>query len=123
MSNPLADVLQSLTDQIQSWFERTPRAQRAYEKLSADLESVGARVAGYIDENESLKGIRDKVAATIDPPAAPAPPTPAAEAASDAPIPPPGAPASGTAQPGQPAPSGPAMTDDTRQLPGAPPEA
>jgi len=55
--NPLTDM----TDRIRSWFERSPRAQRAYRKLSADLDTVVERV------DSATSGLRDRVSPIIDP--------------------------------------------------------
>jgi hypothetical protein len=59
----------SLTDQIRGWFERTPKAQRAVRKLSADLDVV----AGHVEKATS--GLMEKVAPIIDPPTSMAPGT------------------------------------------------
>jgi hypothetical protein len=56
----------SLTDQILNWFERTPRAQRAVERLRADLDMVATWV-----ESSTRGDLRDRIAAIIDPPATP----------------------------------------------------
>ena len=50
-----------LTDRIRDWFERSPKAQRAYRKLSADLDTVVERV------ESATSGLRERVAPIIDP--------------------------------------------------------
>lgn len=67
-NNPQDNPLRSLTDKIRNWFERTPRAQRAYEKLSADLDTVVSKVESVVDESDTLRDLRTKVGAAIDPP-------------------------------------------------------
>ena len=52
----------ALTEQIRSWFERSPRARRAYERLSAVLDAVAAPV-----DSASPGALRDAVAARVDP--------------------------------------------------------
>lgn len=52
----------SLTDQIRNWFERTPKAQRAYQRLSADLDTVVERI------DTATHGLREKIGPVIDPP-------------------------------------------------------
>ena len=59
----------SLTDQILNWFERTPRAQRAVERLRANLDMVATWV-----ESSTRGDLRDRIAAIIDPPATPVEP-------------------------------------------------
>jgi chromosome segregation ATPase len=68
--NPLAEQIRSLTEQIRDWYERSPKAQRAYEQLSTDVDAVAARVAALVEETEVLKELRDKIAASIDSPTA-----------------------------------------------------
>jgi len=68
MDNPLNEQIQSLTQQIRSWYEQSPKAQHAYEQLSADVDTVVARVQALVEETEVLRELRDKVAALIDPP-------------------------------------------------------
>src|SRR5205823_12544227 len=67
MDRPLAAQVRGLTDQIRHSWERTPRAQRAYEKLSADVDAVVAKVETLVDETEALKDLRNKIGAVIDP--------------------------------------------------------
>jgi hypothetical protein len=55
--NPLTD----LTDRIRGWFGRSPKAQQAYRKLSADLDTVVERV------DAATTGLRERVAPIIDP--------------------------------------------------------
>jgi hypothetical protein len=63
----------SLTGKIKGWFERTPKAQRVYERLSADLDTVVEKV------DSATSGLREKVSPIIDPPRQAAPEaTPAA---------------------------------------------
>jgi len=52
----------SLTGKIRGWFERSPKAQRAYERLSSDLDTVVERV------DAATSGLRERVAPIIDPP-------------------------------------------------------
>src|SRR5437763_1174724 len=107
MDNPLAEQVRALTDQIRNWWERTPRAQRAYEKLSADVDAVVARVETLVDETEALKDLRNKIGAVIDPlttrpdAAVDASATPPAVEADASPPPLPGStpPTSGTVEP------------------------
>ena len=61
----------SLTGKIRGWFERSPKAQRAYERLSTDLDAVVERVDAV------TSGLRERVAPIIDP----APKTPTADTA------------------------------------------
>ena len=55
------DSSNSLADQIRDWFERSPKAQRAYQRLSADLDAV----AKWVDSATS--GLRERVTPIIDP--------------------------------------------------------
>lgn len=55
--SPLTDM----TDRIRGWFDRSPKAQRAYRKLSADLDTVVERV------ESATSGLRERVAPIIDP--------------------------------------------------------
>ena len=56
-------MIGALFDRIQSWFDRTPKARRAYERLSADADAVVARL------DASTRGsLRDAIEARIDPP-------------------------------------------------------
>src|SRR5262245_40695325 len=59
----------SLTGKIRGWFERSPKAQRAYERLSTDLDAVVERV------DAATSGLRERVGPIIDP----APKTPTAD--------------------------------------------
>ncbi len=52
-----------LIDQIQRWFEQSPKAQRAVKRLSVDLDTLVERLEGAIPP-----GVRDAIAARIDPP-------------------------------------------------------
>ena len=61
------DNSSSPSDPIHRWFERSPRAQRAYERLSADLDAV----VEWIESATS--GLRERVAPIIDPVREPAP--------------------------------------------------
>ena len=56
-------MMNSLTDRIQTWFERSPKAQRAVKRLSADLDALVDRVEGAIPGE-----LREPIAARIDPP-------------------------------------------------------
>jgi hypothetical protein len=70
----------SLTGQIRGWFGRSPKAQRAVERLRADLDSV----AGWVER--STRGeLRDSIADRIDPPSGA--PTPAQDTNAAAPEP------------------------------------
>ena len=51
----------SLTNRIRGWFERSPKAQRVYRRLSADLDTVVERV------ESATSGLRERVAPIIDP--------------------------------------------------------
>ena len=53
--------LTELTDRIRGWFERSPKAQRAYRRLSADLDTIAGRV------ESATSGLRERVAPIIDP--------------------------------------------------------
>jgi hypothetical protein len=55
------DSSNSLSDQIRGWFERSPKAQRAYQRLSADLDAV----VKWVDSATS--GLRERVTPIIDP--------------------------------------------------------
>ncbi|HZO28326.1 MAG TPA: hypothetical protein VFH48_20305 [Chloroflexota bacterium] len=57
----------SLTDRIRGWFERSPKAQRIYERLSADLDAV----VDWVESTTS--GLRERVGPIIDPQREPAP--------------------------------------------------
>ena len=37
-------MINSLTERIETWFERSPKAQRAVKRLSADLDALVVRV-------------------------------------------------------------------------------
>ena len=56
-------MITSLTERIETWFDRSPKAQRAVKRLSADLDALVVRVEGVIPGN-----LRDAIAARIDPP-------------------------------------------------------
>ena len=56
-------MITSLTARIETWFERSPRAQQAVKRLSADLDALVVRVEGAIPGN-----LRDAIAVRIDPP-------------------------------------------------------
>ena len=93
------DPLKDLSSRLRGWYNRSPKVQRAYEKLTADVDAVHAKVTSVVEETEALRDIRDKVAAAIDPPAQTAT---TAETAAQATAPPetaPAAPAEPTAQP------------------------
>jgi hypothetical protein len=79
------DPITSLTDKIRHWFDRTPKAQEAYRRLGADLDSVMARV------DAATSDLRVKIAPIIDPVREPAPldPPPPASPQSPASPPPP----------------------------------
>jgi hypothetical protein len=51
-----------LTEQIRDWYEHSPKAKRAYRRLSADLDTVAARV------ESATSGLRERVSPHIDPP-------------------------------------------------------
>jgi hypothetical protein len=55
------DSSNSLIDRIRSWFEDSPKAQRAYQRLSADLDAV----VKWVDSSTS--GLRERVTPIIDP--------------------------------------------------------
>ena len=57
------ETIDSWADQIRSWFERTPQAQRAVKRLSADLDIVVGKV------EHATSGLMEKVGPYIDPPA------------------------------------------------------
>ena len=57
------DNSNSPTDRIHRWFESSPKAQRAYQRLSADLDAV----VEWIESATS--GLRERIAPIIDPPA------------------------------------------------------
>ena len=56
-------MITSLTERIETWFEQSPKAQRAVKRLSADLDALVVRVEGAIPAD-----LRDAIAARIDPP-------------------------------------------------------
>src|SRR5688572_5952066 len=60
------DSINSLTDRIRNWFERTPKAQEAYRRLGADLDTVVERV------DSATSSLRERIAPIIDPPSVPA---------------------------------------------------
>jgi hypothetical protein len=55
------DQANPLTDKIRTWFERSPKAQRAYQRLSADLDTVVDRV------DAATSDLQKRVAPFIDP--------------------------------------------------------
>ena len=61
----------SLIQQIEDWFNRTPRAQRAVKRLSDDLDVVAGQV------EKATAGLLERVGPYIDP---------AAPSASDQPV-------------------------------------
>jgi hypothetical protein len=63
------DPLKDLSSRLRGWYDRSPKVQRAYEKLTADVDAVHAKVTSVVEDTEALRDIRDKVAAAIDPPA------------------------------------------------------
>jgi hypothetical protein len=65
------DPITSLTDKIRSWFDRTPKAQEAYRRLGADLDTVMERV------DAATSDLREKITPIIDPVREPAPLDPA----------------------------------------------
>jgi hypothetical protein len=65
------DPITSLTDKIRDWFDRTPKAQEAYRRLGADLDTVMARV------DAATNDLRERIAPIIDPAREPAPLDPA----------------------------------------------
>ena len=67
MENPLSEQIHSLTERIRQWYAQSPRAQHAYERLSADVDAISARVDALVNESEALKALRDRIAAAIDP--------------------------------------------------------
>ena len=52
----------SLIQQIEDWFNRTPRAQRAVKRLSEDLDVVAGQV------EKATAGLLERVGPMIDPP-------------------------------------------------------
>ncbi len=56
-------VTDSWTDQIRTWFDNSPKAQRAVKKLSADLDVVAGKV------EQATSGLMERVGPIIDPPA------------------------------------------------------
>jgi hypothetical protein len=89
----------NLTEQIRNWFERSPKARRAYKRLRADLDAVAAWV-----ESATPGELRDAIAARIDPPGGA--PTPAQDAVA--------------ATPGRPGSGASAMTAPDPATPGGP---
>lgn len=91
-NTPSDDPIRSITDKIRNWFNRTPQAQRAYERISTDLDTVVAKAESFVEENDTLRDLRGKIGAAIDPPAArpgdpiDAPTTPPATDAAPAPL-------------------------------------
>jgi hypothetical protein len=78
------DPLKDLGSKLRGWYNRSPKIQQAYEKLSADVDAVHAKMTSAVEESPALRDIRDKVAAAIDPPAqVAAPPEAAAETAGE----------------------------------------
>lgn len=61
----------NLTDRIRTWFERTPKAQKAYRRLSRDLDTVVGRV------ESKTGGLRERITPIIDPVVLPRPGAPA----------------------------------------------
>lgn len=53
----------TLTEQIRDWYERSPKAQQAYARLSADVSAVSAWA------EPKARELWDRVAPFIDPPA------------------------------------------------------
>ena len=52
---------QTLTEQIQDWYDHSPKAQRAVKRLSADLDVVADKV------EHALSGLLERVGPIIDP--------------------------------------------------------
>ena len=52
-----------LVDGVRSWFERTPKAQRAYRRLSADLDTLVERI------DAATTDLRERIGPILDPPA------------------------------------------------------
>ena len=67
----------SQTDRIRDWFERSPKAQRAYRRLSADLDAL----VEWLESATS--GLRERVAPIIDPARPEAAPEPVPDPASE----------------------------------------
>ena len=55
------DSSNSLTERIRNWFDRSPKAQRAYQRLSTDLDTVVERV------DSATSGLRERISPIIDP--------------------------------------------------------
>jgi hypothetical protein len=80
------DPFTALTDKIRRWFERTPKAQEAYRRLGADMDTLMERV------DAATSGLRERITPIIDPaqerapidPASPASPPSAASPPSSA---------------------------------------
>ena len=62
--------VQPLIQQIEEWFNRTPRAQRAVKRLSDDLDVVAGQV------EKATAGLLERVGPYIDPSAPSAPDRP-----------------------------------------------
>ncbi len=56
-------MIDALFDRVRAWFDRTPKAKRAYERLSADADGVVARL-----DSSTRGNLRDAIEARIDPP-------------------------------------------------------
>jgi len=56
-------MIDALFDRVRAWFDQTPKAKRAYKRLSADADAVVVRL------DASTRGsLRDAIEARIDPP-------------------------------------------------------
>jgi hypothetical protein len=106
----------SQTDRIRDWFEHSPKAQRAYRRLSADLDAVVAWV------ESATSGLRERAAPIIDP-VRPAPaPEPVPDPASEPGLTPAeqavleGEQATSEARPEEPGPDGPKPDEGPRQV-------
>src|SRR5215210_7745336 len=71
----------SLVQQIEDWFNRTPKAQRAVKRLSEDLDVVAGQV------EKATAGLLERVGPMIDPPGRNAPEA-APEGSRDSELPP-----------------------------------
>jgi hypothetical protein len=61
------EPINALTDRIRAWFDRTPKAQEAYRRLGADLDTVVGRV------DAATSGLLERITPIIDPSREPAP--------------------------------------------------
>ena len=61
--NQIRNQTDAVTDQIRTWYQNSPTAQRAYARLRADVDNVVAQARPKVQE------LWDQIGPMIDPPA------------------------------------------------------